>query len=154
MMHKHPIEAMMQTTMEQIRSMVDVNTVVGAPVSGTRDTTIIPISKVSFGFVAGGGEYTVQESRSRSLPTESYPFAGGTGAGVSVQPVGFLVVGDGSVKVLPAQSGSAVERIVELLPQLVEEYAQNGEKSSKTKAKKVYKTEIEAIDFGDEGEPL
>lgn len=154
MMHKHPIEAMMQTTMEQIRSMVDVNTVVGAPVSGTRDTTIIPISKVSFGFVAGGGEYTVQEGRNRSLPAESYPFAGGTGAGVSVQPVGFLVVGDGSVKVLPAQSGSAVERIVELLPQLVEEYAQNGEKNSKTKAKKVYKTEFEAIDFGDEGEPL
>ena len=121
MMHKHPIEAMMQTTMEQIRSMVDVNTVVGAPVSGTRDTTIIPISKVSFGFVAGGGEYTVQESRSRSLPTESYPFAGGTGAGVSVQPVGFLVVSEETIRMLPAQSLTVADRVVELIPGVVED---------------------------------
>ena len=71
---------------------------------------------------------------------------------MSVQPVGFLVVGDGTVKVLPAQSGSAMERIVELLPQLVEEYAQNGEKSGKTRNKKVYKTEIETIDFDDGGD--
>jgi len=151
-MHKHPIDAMMQTTMEQIRSMVDVNTVVGAPVSGTKDTTIIPISKVSFGFVAGGGEYAVEDHRRNAVAAENFPFAGGTGAGVSVQPVGFLVVGDGTVKVLPAQSGSAVERIVELLPQLVEEYTQNGEKDSGKRNKKVYKTEIETIDFDDGGE--
>ena len=151
-MQKHPIDAMMQTTMEQIRSMVDVNTVVGTPVSGTRDTTIIPISRVSFGFIAGGGEYAVEDHRRNTVMPETFPFAGGTGAGVSVQPVGFLVVGDGTVKVLPAQSGSAMERIVELLPQLVEEYAQNGEKSGKTRNKKVYKTEIETIDFDDGGD--
>ena len=55
-MQHHPIDTMMQTTMEQIRSMVDVNTVIGAPVTGAKGSTIIPISKVSFGFVAGGGE--------------------------------------------------------------------------------------------------
>ena len=125
---QHPIDTMMQTTMEHIRSMVDVNTVVGTPVMGTRDTTIIPISKVSFGFVAGGGEYAVQEAKNRSVPAEGFPFAGGTGAGVSVQPVGFLVVGDGTVKVLPAQSNGAMERVVELLPQLVEEFAPKGER--------------------------
>ena len=146
-MQQHPIDTMMQTTMEQIRSMVDVNTVIGSPVTGTKGTTIIPISKVSFGFIAGGGEYMVDDHRSRSVSSENYPFAGGTGAGVSVQPVGFLVVGEDSVKVLPAQANSAVERVVELLPQLMEEFAQNGEKGGKSKGKKVYKTEIETIDY-------
>ena len=146
-MQQHPIDTMMQTTMEQIRSMVDVNTVIGSPVTGAKGTTIIPISKVSFGFVAGGGEYSADEHRNRSVSTENYPFAGGTGAGVSVQPVGFLVVGEDNVKVLPAQSNGAMERVVELLPQLMEEFAQNGEKNGKTKGKKVYKTEIETIDY-------
>lgn len=152
-MQQHPIDTMMQTTMEHIRSMVDVNTVIGSPVTGTKGTTIIPISKVSFGFIAGGGEYLMDDHRSRSVTNENYPFAGGTGAGVSVQPVGFLVVGEDSVKVLPAQSGNAMERMVELLPQLMEEFGQNGEKNGKTKGKKVCKTEIETIDYtaaGDE----
>lgn len=147
-MQQHPIDTMMQTTMEHIRSMVDVNTVIGSPVTGSKGTTIIPISKVSFGFVAGGGEYLVDDHRSRAaITSENYPFAGGTGAGVSVQPVGFLVVGEDSVKVLPAQSNSAMERVVELLPQLMEEFAQNEEKQGKSKGKKVYKTEIETIDY-------
>lgn len=119
---QHPIDNMMQTTMESIRSMVDVNTVIGSPVLGSRGTTIIPVSKVSFGFVAGGGEYTTEErQRSRGENSEGFPFAGGTGAGVSVQPVGFLVVGEGTVKMLPAQSSSPMERMVELLPQMLEE---------------------------------
>lgn len=144
-MQQHPIDTMMHTTMEQIRSMVDVNTVIGSPVTGTKGTTIIPISRVSFGFIAGGGEYSADDHRSRTAPSETYPFAGGTGAGVSVQPVGFLVVGEDCVKVLPAQSNGAMERVVELLPQLMEEFSQNGEKRGKNK--KVYKTEIEAIDY-------
>lgn len=141
---QHPIDTMMQTTMEQIRSMVDVNTVVGTPVCGTHDTTIIPISKVSFGFVAGGGEYTAENQRSRAVTAENYPFAGGTGAGVSVQPVGFLVVDEDSVKMLPAQTSGAMERVVEMLPQLLEELSQNGEKG-KSKGKTIYKTEVETI---------
>jgi len=145
-MQQHPIDTMMQTTMEQIRTMVDVNTVVGSPVNGTSGTTIIPISKVSFGFIAGGGEYQAEKHSSRSAPAETFPFAGGTGAGVSVQPVGFLVVADGMVKVLPAQTNGAMERVVELLPQLVEEFAQNGEKSGKAVKKKIFHTEIETMD--------
>ncbi|MEG0740694.1 MAG: GerW family sporulation protein [Clostridia bacterium] len=147
---QHPIDNMMQTTMESIRGMVDVNTVVGAPVQGTKGTTIIPISKVSFGFIAGGGEYAVEDAKSRTVPTESFPFAGGTGAGVSVQPVGFLVVGDGTVKMLPAQTNGAMERVVELLPQLLEDFSQNGEKGEKKKPKKVIKTEIETFDFSED----
>lgn len=149
-MQQHPIDNMMQTTMENIRGMVDVNTVVGSPVTGTKGTTIIPISKVSFGFIAGGGEYAAEDSKSRAIPSDTFPFAGGTGAGVSVQPVGFLVVGDGTVKMLPAQTNGAMERVVELLPQLIEDM-QGGEKNDKKKAKKVYKTEIETFDFSGEG---
>ena len=133
-MQQHPIDNMMQTTMENIRSMVDVNTVVGSPVMGSKGTTIIPISKVSFGFIAGGGEYAAEDSKNKTVPTENYPFAGGSGAGVSVQPVGFLVVGDGTVKMLPAQTSGALERIVELLPQLIEDMGE-GDKEKKKKPK-------------------
>ena len=75
-MEKHPIESLMGTSMESIREMVDVNTVVGEPVHTQDGSTIIPISKVSFGFVAGGGEYgSVQAGENR----EDMPFAGGAG---------------------------------------------------------------------------
>lgn len=147
---QHPIDNMMQTTMENIRSMVDVNTVVGSPVLGTKGTTIIPISKVSFGFIAGGGEYAAEDSKNKVVATDSFPFAGGTGAGVSVQPVGFLVVGDGSVKMLPAQANSPMERIVELLPQLIQDLGQENDKMEKKKSKKVTKTEVETFDFDSE----
>ena len=118
---QHPIDSMMQKTMESIRSMVDVNTVVGAPVTGCAGTTIIPISKVSFGFIAGGGEYAVSDGRVRVTPEDAMPFAGGTGAGVSVQPVGFLVVSGDSVRMLPAQSLTLADRMVELIPGVVED---------------------------------
>lgn len=152
---QHPIDNMMQTTMENIRGMVDVNTVVGSPVAGAKGTTIIPISKVSFGFVAGGGEYAVDDHKSRTMMPDVIPFAGGTGAGVSVQPVGFLVVGEDTVKMLPAQTNGAMERVVELLPQLLEDFAQNGEKNGKQKPKKVFKAEIETFDdLNGEDQPL
>ena len=89
----HPIGGLMQTTLENMKEMVDVNTVIGEPIETSGGATVIPVSKVSFGFVAGGGEYDL-----KTLPgTEDMPFAGGSGAGVSVQPVGFLVVQDGAI---------------------------------------------------------
>lgn len=113
----HPIGRLMQTTLENIKDMVDVNTVVGEPIAAGNGATIIPISKVSFGFVAGGGEYDTP----RQPGPESLPFAGGSGAGVSVQPVGFLVVGADGVKMLPAQHITAWERAVNCAPQLLED---------------------------------
>ena len=145
MQQQHPIDNMMQTTMESIRGMVDVNTVVGAPVMDQKGTTIIPISKVSFGFVAGGGEYAVEDGKQKPVPTDIFPFAGGTGAGVSVQPVGFLVVTENQVKVLPAQTTGAMERMVELLPQLLEELNAKDEKEKK-KHKIFGKTDSDLFD--------
>ena len=112
----HPIGHLMQTTLENIKDMVDVNTVIGEPIPTVAGPTIIPVSKVSFGFVAGGGEYGKD-----LLPEGDNPFAGGSGAGVSVQPVGFLVVGQDGVKVLPAQHLTAWERAVNCAPQLLED---------------------------------
>jgi len=112
----HPIGNLMQTTLENIKDMVDVNTVIGEPIPTVNGPTIIPVSKVSFGFLAGGGEYDLNR-----LPDTETPFAGGSGAGVSVQPVGFLVVGQDGVKVLPAQQLTAWERAVNCAPQLLED---------------------------------
>jgi len=133
-MEKHAIESIMSATMENIRDMVDVNTVIGEPVTAGDGTTIIPISRVSFGFVAGGGEYE-QPGKKQSSPQggngqngqssqgaqqqECLPFAGGAGAGVSVSPVGFLVVSSEQVRLLPVQPYAPLDRIIELAPQLV-----------------------------------
>ena len=118
-MDKHPIESIMTTTMENIRDMIDVNTVIGDAIPTADGCTVIPISRVSFGFVAGGGEYTVP-SHGRvdaSQPQKDLPFAGGTGAGVTVQPLGFLVTGPDQVRLLPAQPYAPIDRIIELMPQ-------------------------------------
>lgn len=144
-MDRHPIESLMGTTMENIRDMVDVNTVVGDPVQTTEGVTIIPISRVSFGFVAGGGEYSVDgkgQIKSANVD-EALPFAGGSGAGVSVNPVGFLVSGGGQVKLLSANYATPVDRMVEMIPQVVGDLKnmlcddeEEEPKQSKKKAKK------------------
>ena len=115
-MDRHPIEALMTTTLESIRDMIDVNTVVGEPVATADGSTVVPISRVSFGFVAGGGE-----SRPAATPPDALPFAGGAGAGVTVQPLGFLVTGPDAVRLLPAQCYQPIDRIIELIPQVVAE---------------------------------
>lgn len=115
-MDKHPIEGLMGTSMESIREMVDVNTVVGDPVQTQDGSTIIPISKVSFGFVAGGGEYACSGVQ---MPTE-LPFAGGAGGGVTIHPMGFLVCSANGVRMLSAGSATPMERIAEMIPQALE----------------------------------
>lgn len=114
---EHPIGSLMQTTLENIKDMVDVNTVIGEPIPTSGGATIIPVSKVSFGFLSGGGEYDAAKQPANM----NLPFAGGSGAGVSVQPVGFLVVNDDGVRVLPAQYQTAFDRAVNAAPQLVED---------------------------------
>lgn len=116
---EHPIGNLMHTAMASIKDMVDVNTVVGDPVVTANGATIIPLSKVSFGYVTAGGDLNDRDRR--TAQDAPFPFAGGSGAGVSVQPVGFLVVGENSVRMLPAQSLSVADRVVELIPTVVED---------------------------------
>ena len=101
--------------------MVDVNTVVGEAVETKDGTVIVPVSRVTFGFVAGGGDELPAEQGqgyqsgqgSSTGQDEHMPFTGGSGAGVSVKPVGFLVVGDGKVRFLPVDSRAIYDRLVE-----------------------------------------
>ncbi|MBE5790705.1 MAG: GerW family sporulation protein [Clostridia bacterium] len=116
-MDKHPIEGLMASTMENIRDMVDVNTVVGEAVQTSDGSTVIPISKVSFGFVAGGAEYKSGGYRTEK-ENGALPFGGGSGAGVSVSPMGFLVINEGSVRMLSARCDQPAEKLVEMIPQL------------------------------------
>ena len=119
-MDKHPIENIMTTTMENIRDMVDVDTVLGEANVTQDGSTVSPVSRVSFGFVAGGGEYYCgTSSKAMDAASERMPFAGGTGAGVTIQPVGFLVSNESSVRLLPAQPYAPADRIIELAPQLM-----------------------------------
>ncbi len=112
--------------MESIRDMVDVNTVIGDPVATQDGSTIIPISKVSFGFVSGGGEYACGGVQAAA----SLPFAGGAGAGVTVNPMGFLVCTPTGVRMLSASCASPVEKLVEMVPQALEMIGR-GEKEGK-----------------------
>lgn len=113
-METHPIQGLMETSMQNIRDMIDVNTVLGDAIIAQDGSTVVPVSKVSFGFAAGGGEYGEKDD-------SKYPFAGGAGAGVSLQPVGFLVCGKEHVRMLPVPAKNSVDRVIDLLPGLIEE---------------------------------
>ncbi len=114
----------MTTAMESIKEMVDVNTIVGDAVQSPDGTVIIPISRVAFGFAAGGGEYkqacsSEDETEESSDKKERFPFAGGSGAGVSINPVAFMVVGNGQIRLLPVNINSSVDKILDIIPDVL-----------------------------------
>ncbi len=115
-MAEHPIQGMMATAMQSIKEMVDVNTIVGTPVETKDGTVIIPISKVAFGFAAGGSDIPAKKDFK-----DENNFGGGSGAGVSIQPVAFLVVSDNQIKLLPVNtSENPLDKIVDYIPDAVE----------------------------------
>ena len=114
----HPIEHVLNTTMSELGKMVDVNTIVGNPFVTPDGCTIIPISKVSFGFVTGGGEY----GEGMKAPIETrYPFAGGTASGVTITPVAFMVEKQDQIKLLTATERDIVDKILVSIPQMASE---------------------------------
>lgn len=126
-MSEHPIQGLMKTTMDSLREMIDVNTIIGDPIETKDGTLIIPISKVSIGFASGGSEFNKEENKSDSKGGDSknsFPFGGGSGAGMAVNPVAFLVVKDGDVKLLPVTYENSLERVVDNIPNLVQELIQ------------------------------
>ena len=120
MTNEHPVENLMKSTMENLRDMIDVNTVIGEPVETRDGSCIIPISKVTFGFASGGSEFGDRTKISSNSPETSYPFGGGSGAGVTVKPVAFLVVKSDSVKLLPLDYDNTIDRAVDSIPQVLE----------------------------------
>lgn len=112
-MSEHPIEGMMDTTLEKIKQMVDVNSVIGDPITSPDGTVIIPISKVNYGFASGGSDLPVK------VPDKQF-FGGGTGAGVTITPIAFLVVSHGDVRLLRVDTGATpVDRIIDQAPELI-----------------------------------
>mgnify|MGYP002544789093 CR=1 FL=1 len=123
-MEKHPIENIMNTTLGHLKEMTDVNTVVGSPVFTDEGTVVIPISKVGFGFVAGGGEYSVSGSKHTS--EEELPFAASASEEDSslpaqVSPDGFLVISGKDIKYLPVQKNETLDKIFAAVPQILEQ---------------------------------
>lgn len=119
MSEQHPIENLMMTAMTSIENMIDVNTIIGDIVTSPDGTTIIPVSKVCFGFAAGGSEFCSQKT-GRDSESEKLPFGGGSGAGVNISPMGFLVVKDGNTKLLTLNgTTSAVDKLIDLMPDVI-----------------------------------
>lgn len=131
-MDSHPIESLIKTSMESIKEMVDVNTIVGDAVETPDGSVIIPVSRVTFGFAAGGGEYNMQNSGKNENGSQTLPFGGGSGAGVSVQPVAFMVVGQGQLRLLPVTQGAMVERIIDIAPQILDQIKSIMRKNTET----------------------
>ncbi len=125
-MSEHPIEGLMVTAMNSIQDMIDVNTIIGEPIETSNNVIIIPISKVGFGFASGGSEFkgeTIDEYTKKDKEEAiqyRLPFGGGSGAGVSISPVAFLVVQQNTVKLLPVEHGSCVDRLLDYVPDLME----------------------------------
>ncbi|HEY8391909.1 MAG TPA: GerW family sporulation protein [Capillibacterium sp.] len=122
-MQGHPIEGLMKTAMESIKDMVDVNTILGDPVETPDGSVIIPVSRVSFGFAAGGSEFSSPQKEARNNePGEKgdLPFGGGSGAGITLNPVAFLVVNKEQTRLLPVDSNVLVDRLVDAAPQLID----------------------------------
>ncbi len=116
---KHPLPDMMNGAIGKIREMADVNTIIGDPIQTPEGVTIIPVSKVKYGFAGGGSDFA----------TKGYPankdntFGGGTGASVSITPVAFLIVKGESVRLLPVAepASNSLERLIEMLPELIDQ---------------------------------
>ena len=114
-MSQNKVNEILGASMDKIKQMVDVNTVVGEPVTTPDGTTIIPISRVNYGFAAGGSD----------LPSKAQPagglFAGGSGAGITVSPVAFLSISQGNVRVVQIEPYfSPVDRVLEKIPDIVD----------------------------------
>ena len=123
-MSEHPINQMMDTTLEKIRSMVDVNTIVGDAIATQDGVTIIPVSKITYGFAAGGSDLPVK--------TDKACFGGGSGAGISLSPIAFLVISKGDVKILPIDTNpSTADKAISMVPELLEKVSSLFKKDKK-----------------------
>lgn len=178
-MTEHPIEGLMLTAMNSIKDMIDVDTIIGEPIQASNNIVVIPISKVSFGFTAGGSEFkgeTVNEYNKREKNEQiqyRLPFGGGAGAGVSLSPVAFLIVQGDMVKLLPVNHSTSLDKLLDYVPDLFEKVKNMVNKSMQCKKeqtdkiistiqkncrkdensyKEEIKEQIKIEDFDDDGE--
>ncbi|GGJ72698.1 sporulation protein YtfJ [Anoxybacillus voinovskiensis] len=124
-MSNHPIQGLMTTAMENLKQMIDVNTIIGDPVETPDGSVILTVSKVGFGFAAGGSEFMLDGKQNGHTPNSQanseHPFGGGSGGGVSITPIAFLVVNSSGVKLLHLDENTHLyEKILDFAPQVVE----------------------------------
>ncbi|MNO25085.1 putative spore protein YtfJ [compost metagenome] len=130
-MSEHPIQGLMKTAMENLKDMVDVNTIVGDAVETPDGSVILPISRVGFGFAAGGSDFNVDEQSHKSSGQQgdsgsshvgqTRPFGGGSGGGVSINPIAFLVVGKQGVNILPLDNQThLIEKVIDVVPGVID----------------------------------
>lgn len=138
---EHPIGNLMDTTMDKIKEMIDVNTIIGEPITSADGTLIIPVSKVSYGFAAGGSD----------LPTKKENkdcFGGGSGAGVTIQPVAFLTVYQGDVRLVSVDSSEGTaDKLMDMIPDVVDTVKGFFKKDKKAKKQKDDFSEITVDDI-------
>lgn len=121
---EHPIERLMSTAVSRLKTLIDTDTIIGSAVTTPEGDTIIPVSKVTLGFVTGGGEYDAAASKR----IDEYPFAGGSGAGVSVTPIGFLVSGKNGFKMVSINGDTPYTKILEMVPKLISSFTKCDDK--------------------------
>lgn len=151
-MAEYPIEGLMNTAMNSIKEMVDVNTIIGEPIETSNNIVVIPVSKVNFGFAAGGSEFKgkiIKKITSKGEKEEKevgdrarMPFGGGSGAGVSINPIAFIVVQSSGVKLLPVEHSSSVDKLLDLIPDFAEKLVQILEKQT-SKLEKIQQNNME-----------
>ncbi len=129
-MEMHPLSSVLSTSIEKIREMVDGNTIIGDPITAPNGTIVIPVSKISFGFVSGGSDFSGKNVQKTN-------FGGGSGGGMTVTPVGFLVVGEDGVRLIPiGASGEPVDKLVSAIPDLFDKLTGLFKKVKKDKQEK------------------
>lgn len=159
-MSEYPIEGLMNTAMSSIKEMVDVNTIIGEPIETNSNVVIIPVSKVNFGFAAGGSEFDCKgkkiDNKNKEEKSENeksrMPFGGGSGAGVSISPIAFIVVQPTGVKLLPVEHSSSLDKLLDLVPDLIDKANRVIEKQLNKMNKKdeveYYKNEVKSKNNG------
>ncbi len=129
---EHSVQDVLGTTMERLRTMVDANTIIGTPIQAG-DTTLIPVSKLSFGFGCGNSDFTAKGGK----PTAPVLNGGGGGGGAKLDPVAFLVIRGDSVKLLPVSAPSnSIDRIVEAIPDVMDKITNFIDQQQEKKAEK------------------
>lgn len=128
----HPLNDLMQTTIDHVRTMADANTIIGTPIQAD-GVTLIPVSRMSFGVAGGGTEFSTKKQ-----PAGDNNFGGGSGASAKLEPVAFLIVKDGAVKLLPVAPPPAttVDRIIDTVPEVVDKVTGFIEQQQEKKAQK------------------
>ena len=126
--YTNKIEEVMNSAMNNLKSLVDIDVVVGKPIVSNSFMTIIPLTKVTMGFVSGGGEYNADLRDKRDA---EYPFSGGSGGGMSIKPIGFLVIKNKEIELIKIDSKSAIDKLIETVPEVARFISKNFSKSKR-----------------------